>query len=107
MRPRWQVTLLLLTLPIWFLPAMVYVGWMEAGRDIITKDVPVGGWLNGKLGLDVRLNVPLPEQYNLFIGVGTSDVVRMLDADHDWEPDSAQSRYGGQVFLGVRKTFGK
>jgi hypothetical protein len=42
MRPRWQVTFLLLTLPIWFIPAMIYVGWVEAGRDIITKDFPVG-----------------------------------------------------------------
>lgn len=42
MRPRWLVALLLITLPIWFVPALLYVGWNEAGRDTITKDVPRG-----------------------------------------------------------------
>jgi len=43
MRPRWQVALLLLTMPIWFLPGMIYVGWLESGRyllDDIRDGVP-------------------------------------------------------------------
>ena len=42
MRPRWQVAFLLLTLPIWFIPGMIYIGWVEAGRDVITQDIPLG-----------------------------------------------------------------
>lgn len=41
MRPRLLVAFFLLTLPIWFIPAMVYVGWLEDGRYMI-KDVPAG-----------------------------------------------------------------
>lgn len=32
MQPRWKTALLLLSLPVWFLPALIYVGWKEAGR---------------------------------------------------------------------------
>lgn len=41
MRPRYQVALLYLTMPIWFIPALLYIGWDEAGRQTI-KDIPMG-----------------------------------------------------------------
>lgn len=40
MRPRWQVVLLMLSLPIWFLPVMIWVGWKEAGHDVIFRQTP-------------------------------------------------------------------
>lgn len=39
MRPRWQVALLVLTMPVWFLPAILYVGWCEAGKEVVS-DIP-------------------------------------------------------------------
>lgn len=39
MRPRWQVAFLIFTMPIWLLPAMVWLGWKEGGKDTV-KEVP-------------------------------------------------------------------
>lgn len=39
MQPRWKTVALLLTMPVWFLPALVWVGWKEAGR-YTWKDLP-------------------------------------------------------------------
>jgi len=39
MRPRWQVALFLLTLPVWFVPACAWVGYREAGRSTL-KELP-------------------------------------------------------------------
>ena len=41
MRPRWQVALLLLTMPLWIIPGLLYVGWMETGRNLI-YDIRIG-----------------------------------------------------------------
>ena len=32
MKSRWQVAALLITLPVWAIPVLLYVGWKEAGR---------------------------------------------------------------------------
>lgn len=37
MKPRWLVALMLLTMPVWFIPAMIYIGWMEEGREYIAE----------------------------------------------------------------------
>ncbi|TCM25145.1 hypothetical protein [Novosphingobium sp. ST904] len=37
MKPRWLVALMLLTIPIWFVPGLIYIGWKLEGRDFITK----------------------------------------------------------------------
>lgn len=39
MKPRWKVALMLFTFPIWLLPALIYVGWQEGGREFI-QDIP-------------------------------------------------------------------
>lgn len=39
MRPRWQTALLLLTLPIWFLPTCCWLGYRRDGRRTL-RDVP-------------------------------------------------------------------
>jgi hypothetical protein len=37
MRPRWQVALLLASCPIWLIPALIYIGWVEAGRGFFAE----------------------------------------------------------------------
>ena len=37
MRPRWVVALLLFTFPIWFLPAVFWVGWKECGMATLEE----------------------------------------------------------------------
>lgn len=39
MKSRWQVAALLITLPVWVIPALLYVGWKEAGRENFA-DIP-------------------------------------------------------------------
>lgn len=41
MRPRWVTALLIITLPIWFVPGLLYVGWKECGLDTL-KEIPMG-----------------------------------------------------------------
>jgi hypothetical protein len=49
LRSRWQTTLLLLTLPIWFLPFLLFVGWREAGAEIVSHILPGIKWaITGK-----------------------------------------------------------
>lgn len=36
---RFKVALLLVTLPAWLVPALLVVGWKEAGRDLF-RDLP-------------------------------------------------------------------
>jgi hypothetical protein len=44
MRSRPVCALLLLTLPVWFLPALLWVGWKEAGRDVMRDVIPGLRW---------------------------------------------------------------
>ena len=39
MRPRWQVAVIVFSSPVWFLPSLLYIGWIEAGLDFL-KDIP-------------------------------------------------------------------
>lgn len=39
MRPRLHVLALLVTLPLWVLPGLLWVGWDKAGRELF-KDLP-------------------------------------------------------------------
>jgi hypothetical protein len=32
MRPRWQTAIIIFTTPLWIIPAMFYIGWIEGGK---------------------------------------------------------------------------
>jgi len=36
-RSRWLVGAFILTLPFWFIPALIWIGWREAGRDLFRE----------------------------------------------------------------------
>lgn len=40
MRPRWQTALMVFTTPVWIVPALLWIGWREAGRDYFTDELP-------------------------------------------------------------------
>lgn len=44
-RPRWQAVALTFTLPIWIIPALLWVGWQEAGREVFREIYQNWRWL--------------------------------------------------------------
>lgn len=44
-RPRWVVAIAFVTMPIWIVPALLWVGWMEAGRDLVKQIGPGLRWI--------------------------------------------------------------